>query len=73
MTLASLVVRLDKVEPRVPRGCPTCRRWSRVAYAEADEPDGGRRPERPEVCPDCGRCVPIALLVTIVGVPLEAV
>ena len=73
MTLVPLAKRLDKVARRIPLGCDVCRRWWRVAYAEADGPDDEPRPERPEVCPDCGRCVPIELLVTIVGVPLEAV
>lgn len=66
--MSALGKRLAALEARAPAGCPTCRTWSRVVYAD----DRGNR-TRPERCPACGRLVPARLVRVIIGVPLEAV
>jgi hypothetical protein len=61
---AKRLARLDQAF--APKGCSVCRRWSPVVLCD-DEGDPGR----PEVCPNCGRVVPIVTAICIVGVPLE--
>jgi hypothetical protein len=46
--------------------CDTCRTWPGIVLMD----DDGNL-SRPEVCPDCGRDVPIFRILHIVGVPLE--
>lgn len=58
------LARLDQAF--APKGCALCRRWSPVVLCRDDG-----EPDRPEVCPDCGRQVPIVTTICIVGVPLE--
>jgi hypothetical protein len=48
------------------KGCPTCRAWPGLVMID----DDGNR-SRPESCPDCGRHVPDAYQIHIVGVPLD--
>jgi hypothetical protein len=60
--------RLVTLERRVPVGCPTCRVWSTTILGDED---GSR--SRPEVCPECGRTVPIHTVVIIANVPWSAV
>jgi hypothetical protein len=59
--------RLERLEARCARGCPTCRQW--VGAVLTDD-DGNL--SRPEWCHDCGRYVPVTLRVHLVGVPLDA-
>jgi hypothetical protein len=47
-------------------GCDTCRHYPGIVIRD----DAGNM-SRPEVCPDCGREVPIFRLIHIAGVPLE--
>ncbi len=60
--------RLEKLEVRAPRGCLVCRSWcGTVLVGDAGEAS------RPERCPGCGRLVPIAVTVHLVGVDLDLV
>jgi len=60
--------RLGKVEPvlRPQPGCPICRRWDGNVVGD----DMGKR-SRPEVCPECGRVVPVRMLVIVAGMDLD--
>jgi len=62
------LVRIVRLEARIPRGCDRCRTWSPVLLMDDAGAVG-----RPEACPACGRVVPIIARVRIVGVPLDAV
>ena len=55
MNTEKRVDRLAVVWPRSP-GCDACRSWSQVAAVFDDAP------LRPDVCPACGRRVPIRLV-----------
>lgn len=60
--------RLDRLQRRLgPGTCPECRGWA-ASVAVCD--DRGRC-SRPEVCPGCGRSVPLRRVVVIVGVDLD--
>jgi hypothetical protein len=52
----------------LPKGCAVCRRWSPIVFAD----DQGES-ERLDVCPGCGRNVPILMTICVVGVALETV
>jgi hypothetical protein len=56
--------RLGKVEPVLrPRpGCPICCRWD--GNVVGDEP--GKR-SRQEVCPECGRGLPVRMVAVVTG------
>ena len=70
MTLLSLARRLERVADAVPVGCPVCRDWWGVALCN----DAARHDcMRPEVCPACGRSVPITSRVVIEGVDWRVV
>jgi len=60
--------RLDALEKRFPEGCDVCRGWLPTVLCD----DTGDC-LRPEVCPQCGRRVPIEMTVTLSGVRLAAV
>lgn len=60
--------RLAALAARVPRGCPACRSWCGTVLV-GDAGDASR----PERCPGCGRLVPIATVVHVVGVDLALV
>jgi hypothetical protein len=47
-------------------GCAVCRRWDGSVVGD----DRGKR-SRPEVCPECGRIVPVQRLVMVVGLDLD--
>ena len=51
---------------RPPPGCTVCRRWDGSVVGD----ETGKR-IRPEVCPDCGRVVPVQRLVMVVGMDLD--
>ena len=65
-----LAGRLERVAARLREAteCQTCRGWVPATYCD----DQGRC-LRPEVCPACGRRVPIRLRRVIVGVDLDQV
>ena len=54
--------RLTRLEDRMPKGCPTCRSWEaatfQIVVQGADE-----ETSRGDVCPTCGRHVPLMLIV----------
>lgn len=60
--------RVTVLEGRCPLGCMTCQLWFGVALRD----DEGMY-SRPEVCPDCGRLVPITQEVWIVGIPPDLI
>lgn len=55
--------RVARLQGHVQGGCATCRIWSPVVYE-----DGDGRPDRPDVCPYCGRAVPVRLVRRIIGI-----
>ena len=59
------LVRIVRLEARIPRGCDVCRRWSETVIVDES---GGR--SRPEACPACGRTVPMTETVELSGVAL---
>jgi len=62
------LVRIVRLEARIPRGCGVCRAWTPVVL---EDEDGAV--SRLEACPACGQFLPIAARVLIVGVPLDVV
>ncbi len=60
--------RLEKLEGLMPKECGTCRSWSGTVVVD----DAGIT-LRPGRCLGCGRRVPVALTVHLVGVDLELV
>lgn len=60
--MTSTAGRLIRLEERMPKGCPTCRSWEaatlQIVVQGADE-----ETSRGEVCPACGRHVPLKLIV----------
>jgi len=60
--------RLANVEAvlRPPLGCAICQRWDGTVVGD----DTGKR-SRPEVCPGCGRLVPVRMLAIVVGMDLD--
>jgi hypothetical protein len=60
--------RIRRLETAVGSGCPTCRGWSPTVVIDDD---GVML--RPEWCPDCGRQVPVARWVHLMGVSLHAI
>ncbi len=66
MRLGKRLARIEVVV-RVPVGCPTCRGWTGVVL------EGDDGPHRPERCPGCGRLVPAAVTVRIVGVQVAPI
>ncbi len=60
--------RLGKVEAvlRPPPGCTVCRRWDGSVVGDKT----GKR-SRPEVCPECGRVVPVRMLAIVVGMDFD--
>ena len=66
MTVPRRLAALAVVWPRSD-GCDACRDWGQVAFAFDDQE------ARPEVCPACGRRVPIRLLRRYVLVGAEEV
>ena len=60
--MTSTAGRLIRLEERMPKGCTTCRSWEASAFQivvqGADE-----ETSRGEVCPACGRHVPLTLIV----------
>jgi hypothetical protein len=66
--MSGIGTRVGKVEAvlRPPRGCSMCRRWDGSVVGD----DTGKR-SRPEVCPDCGRVVPVRMLAIVVGKDLD--
>lgn len=66
----ALEKRLERLAGRLGAGpCRTCGWWER-SLAVCD--DRGRC-TRPEVCPDCGRHVPLRVARIIVGIDLDRV
>ena len=65
-----LAGRLDRVAARLREAteCRTCRGWGPWTYCD----DKGRC-LRPEVCPACGRRVPIVAPTILVGVDLDRI
>jgi hypothetical protein len=63
-----LEARLAVLERRQPVGCETCRFWHRTIVVTLDADGNETGASRPEVCPDCGRWVPIGHVLQIVGV-----
>ena len=61
-------VRLLKLEESVPAGCDHCRHWYGVTLGNEDGTT-----MRPDVCPECGRHVPIRLVHVTIGVPWEVI
>ncbi len=57
-----------KLEAALPKGCNACRTWWDTVLVD----DFGAT-QRPERCPGCGRLVPIAVTVHLVGVDLDLV
>lgn len=55
--------RVTRLQGQQHGGCATCRIWSAVVYE-----DGDGLPDRPDVCPGCGRAVPIRLVRRIIGI-----
>jgi translation initiation factor 2 beta subunit (eIF-2beta)/eIF-5 len=51
---------------RSPPGCSVCRRWDGSVVGD----ETGKR-SRLEVCPGCGRVVPVRRLVIVVGLDLD--
>ena len=66
--MTKLGTRLATLAARAPVGCPTCRTWSGVEFAD----EAGNR-SRPDRFPACGQLVPVRLVREILGVPAEAV
>jgi len=58
--------RLTRLEECVPKGCPTCRAWGpaslRIIVDGVQEP-----PARSDLCPDCGRHVPLQGITVHIG------
>jgi hypothetical protein len=64
--------RLDRLEVILrPWGCDDCRDWSPITLCDDLGPDGELHCLRPEVCPNCGRTVPIETRVIVAGVAIE--
>lgn len=66
--MSGIGTRLGKVEAvlRPTPGCSTCRRWDGSVVGD----DTGKR-SRPEICPGCGRVVPVRMLAIVVGMDLD--
>ncbi len=60
--------RLHKAEAvlRLPQGCAVCRRWDGNVVGD----EAGKR-SRPDVCPRCGRVVPVRMLAIVAGMDLD--
>jgi hypothetical protein len=59
--------RLDRLEPSFSVvGCALCQGWTGVVL-EGD--DGWHRPDQ---CPECGRVVPVTLVVQLVGMSIAS-
>ena len=62
--------RIAEVELRIDinaaQGCDTCRHYPGAVIRD----DAGNM-SRPEICPDCGRDVPIFQILHIAGIPLD--
>jgi hypothetical protein len=62
------VLRIARLADRQPRGCAVCRDWSTIVLVDDDGAIS-----RPDACPACGRVVPFAERVWIVGVLLVGI
>jgi hypothetical protein len=67
LRVTRLTRRLQKLEARQPRGCPTCQHWCGTVLQD----DDGMW-SRSDRCPDCDRLVPIRVVAQILDVPLAA-
>jgi hypothetical protein len=55
-TATSIATRLRRLEGARPPGCDCCRAWTAAAVVDTCAPP---HRSRPEICPGCGRRVPI--------------
>ncbi len=66
--MSAIGPRLGRVEAvlRPPPGCHACRRWDGNVVGD----ETGKR-SRPEICPACGRVVPVRMLAIVAGMDLD--
>jgi hypothetical protein len=71
--MKGLVKRVRALECPQPVGCDTCRFWTWAIIVTEDEAGNETGRSRPDVCPACGRHVPVERVLQIVGVDWDVV